>query len=84
MYVAREYGENDIMGPAPVAIEDRELLHLPDLANLPFDALRRIAELKAQVEADKARAAERKRVELIIKSIHNIESVLDCCRPGCI
>lgn len=75
MYVAREYGENDIMGPAPVAIEDRELLHLPDLANLPFDALRRIAELKAQVEADKARAAERKRVELIIKSIHNIESV---------
>lgn len=78
MYVAREYGENEIMGDAPQSIERR--LILPNLEGMSFGDLRyiadsiaeyagkvqamleqkrkeRIAELKAQVEADKARAA---------------------------
>lgn len=78
MYVAREYGENEIMGDAPVSIDHR--LILPTLDNMSFGDLRyiadsiaeyagevqaaleqkreeRIAELKAQVEADKARTA---------------------------
>lgn len=78
MYVAREYGENEIMGDAPQSIERR--LILPTLDGMSFGDLRyiadsideysrevqamleqkreeRIAELKAQVEADKARAA---------------------------
>ncbi len=78
MYVAREYGENEIMGDAPQPIDHR--LILPTLDNMSFGDLRyiaeavdayirevqaaleqkreeRIAELKAQVEADKARAA---------------------------
>ena len=78
MYVAREYGENEIMGDAPQSIERR--LNLPTLDGMSFGDLRyiadlideyagevkaaleqkreeRIAELKAQVEADKARAA---------------------------
>ncbi len=78
MYVAREYGENEIMGDAPQSIERR--LILPTLEGMSFGDLRyiadsideyagevramlerkreeRIAELKAQVEADKARTA---------------------------
>jgi len=78
MYVAREYGENEIMGDAPQSIERR--LILPNLEGMNFGDLRyiadsiekysgevqaaleqkredRIAELKAQVEADKARTA---------------------------
>lgn len=78
MYVAREYGENEIMGDAPQSIERR--LILPTLDGMSFGDLRyiadsiaeysgevqamleqkreeRIAKLKAQVEADKARAA---------------------------
>ena len=78
MYVAREYGENDIMGDAPQSIARR--LILPTLEGMSFGDLRyiadsideyagkvqammekrreeRIAELKAQVEADKARTA---------------------------
>lgn len=78
MFVAREYGENEIMGDAPQPIERR--LILPTLDGMSFGDLRyiadlideyagevkaaleqkreeRIAELKAQVEADKARAA---------------------------
>jgi DNA-binding protein H-NS len=77
---AREYGENDIMGPAPQSIDHRRHIILPPLDYMTFDDLRyiadsideygrdvqamlerkreeRIAELKAQVEADKARTA---------------------------
>ena len=78
MLQQREYGENEIMGDAPVSIERR--LILPTLDGMSFGDLRyiadsideygrevqamleqkreeRIAELKAQVEADKARTA---------------------------
>ncbi len=78
MFVAREYGENEIMGDASQPIERR--LILPTLDGMSFGDLRyiadsvdaysrevqamleqkreeRIAELKAQVEADKARTA---------------------------
>ena len=63
MYVAREYGENEIMGDAHVPIERR--LILPTLDGMSFGDLRYIADSIAEYAGEVQKMLEQKREERI-------------------
>lgn len=63
MYVAREYGENEIMGDAPQSIERR--LILPNLEGMSFGDLRYIADSIDEYSREVQAMLEQKREERI-------------------
>ena len=63
MYVAREYGENEIMGDAPQSIERR--LILPNLEGMSFGDLRYIADSIDEYSREFQAMLEQKREERI-------------------
>ena len=63
MYVAREYGENEIMGDAPQSIERRRIL--PNLEGMSFGDLRYIADSIDEYSREVQAMLEQKREERI-------------------
>jgi len=83
MYVAREYGENAIMGDAPQSIERR--LILPTLDNMSFGDLRYIADAIAEYAGEVQAALEQKREERIAELRARMEAdkaaLAELCPP---
>jgi len=65
MLQAREYGENEIMGPAPQSIDHRRHIVLPPLDYMNFDDLRYIADSIDEYGREVQAMLEQKREERI-------------------